>query len=423
MPRYRVTITGKDYDGMADLVRKYHITVARHTVRTLAKGGFQVYAHAAGAQLRALAAAGYKIKRFEDVDKTGKQRQAEVRTAAKKPAPPRAAAAVPDRYRTVAEVESALAAAAAPPNDAFTQLISLPEKTWEERACQAIKIANGNAPGRIGIYFLGGVHAREWGSPDILMNFIEQLTQAYQTHNGITIGPKKFTAAQIQSIVNGKDVYVFPQANPDGRNYSMTKDPMWRKNRRPAPATNSKCIGVDINRNYDFLWNYPQYFAAAAPIANSLDPCNETYIGPSTFSEPETRNAAWMFDTFPNIGYFIDVHSFSEDILYSWGDDEDQSADVSMNFQNAAYDGTRGVVTDKTYKEYIPAADKATAVKLATRMRDAIKAVRGRAYKVEQSVGLYPTAGTSDDYGFSRYIRDKSKGKVYSYTIEWGSPN
>ena len=26
----------------------------------------------------------------------------------------------------------------------------------------------------------------------------------------------------------------FPQANPDGRHHSMTVDPMWRKNRRPA---------------------------------------------------------------------------------------------------------------------------------------------------------------------------------------------
>jgi carboxypeptidase T len=34
---------------------------------------------------------------------------------------------------------------------------------------------------------------------------------------------------------------------------------------------------------------------------------------------------------------------------------------------------------------------------------------------------LYPTAGTSDDYAFSRLIVDSNKAKVYSYTIEWGS--
>ena len=36
---------------------------------------------------------------------------------------------------------------------------------------------------------------------------------------------------------------------------------------------------------------------------------------------------------------------------------------------------------------------------------------------------LYPTAGTSDDYAFSRHFVDKKKSKIYPYTIEWGSPN
>ncbi len=56
-------------------------------------------------------------------------------------------------------------------------------------------------------------------------------------------------------------------------------------------------------------------------------------------------------------------------------------------------------------------------------MRDAIKAVRGRVYTVQQSIDLYPTAGTSDDYAFSRHLVDTNKAKVLSYTIEWGSPN
>jgi carboxypeptidase T len=68
-------------------------------------------------------------------------------------------------------------------------------------------------------------------------------------------------------------------------------------------------------------------------------------------------------------------------------------------------------------------ADRAAVITLANYMRDAIQAVRGRAYKVEQSLALYPTAGTSDDYAFSRHLVDHSKGKVYSYTIEWGSEN
>ena len=36
MPRYHVKISGADYDAMADLVRKYKVNVARHTVEKLA---------------------------------------------------------------------------------------------------------------------------------------------------------------------------------------------------------------------------------------------------------------------------------------------------------------------------------------------------------------------------------------------------
>jgi carboxypeptidase T len=423
MPRYHVKISGKDYNAMADLVRKYKVGVARHTVEKLADGGYKIDAHANGTQIRSLEAAGYKVERYEDADKQGKMRQAEVSRRGKK-SMTGARAAVTGHYLNVVDIEKALAAAAAPPNDPFTRLIALPEKTWENRSCNAIKIAKGVGNNRPGIYFLGGVHAREWGSPDILINFVQQLTQAFRTGTGITLGGNSFTASQIKSVVNTKDVYVFPQANPDGRNHSMTKEAMWRKNRRPAPAGHNqpKCVGVDVNRNYDFMWDYTKFFDPEAPIANSKDPCDhDVYIGPKAFSEPESRNAAWVFDAHPNIGYFIDLHSYAEDILYSWGDDENQSVDPGMNFQNPAFNGRRGIATDAAYKEFIEASDKAAVIALANHMRDAIKAVRGRVYKVEQSLSLYPTAGTSDDYAFSRHVVDSSKRKVYSYTIEWGS--
>jgi murein tripeptide amidase MpaA len=428
MPRYHAKISGPDYDAMADLVRKYKVNVARHTVEKVADGGYRVDAHANAAQIRQLEAAGYKVERYEDADKTGKARQAEVNKPGRKRLAEARSVATAGQYLSVVEVESALAAAAGQPNDSFTKLIALPKKTWENRVCHAMKIGKGKGIGstRPGIYFLGGVHAREWGSCDILINFVQLLTHAFAANTGITLGGKTYTAAQIQSIVNNKDVYVFPQANPDGRNYSMTKEAMWRKNRRPAPAGHpeSKCVGVDINRNYDFLWDYPRYFDPAAPIANSKDPCDhDVYIGPSAISEPETRNAVWMLDQYPNIRYFIDIHSYSEDILYNWGDDTNQTTDPGMNFQNAAFNGKRGIATDTAYKEFINAADRTATIALANRMRDAIKTVRGRTYTVEQSVGLYPTAGTSDDYAFSRHIVDSSKAKVYSYTIEWGSQN
>lgn len=359
MARYRVTVAGKNYDAMADLVRKHKLNIAGHTGRKAARGRYVVDAFADTGEIETLQSAGYRVDVHEDVEEAGTMRQAEVRSFGADAEALSVAAG--NRYLNVDDVERSLATVAAGPNVAFTRLLELPNKTWEGRTCHALKIANGNQAGRPGIFLLGGIHAREWGSSDILINFVEQLCDAFRTQTGLAFGGMNFTAAQIQQIVNQKDVYVFPQANPDGRHHSMTADPSWRKNRRPAPAGSShpNCVGVDLNRNYDFLWKFPMHFAPNAPVQNSTDPCNhDIYIGPSPLSEPETKNVVSMFDDFPNIRFFVDVHSYSEDILYNWGDDDNQTNDPQMNFKNPAFDGKRGVGSDSGYREFIRSAEK-----------------------------------------------------------------
>jgi hypothetical protein len=88
MPRYRVTIFGRDYDAMADLVRKHNVDVLQQTVRRLDEGGYSVDAIVDDVQMRALEtravktntreASEYTIERHEDVNEAGKARQEEV---------------------------------------------------------------------------------------------------------------------------------------------------------------------------------------------------------------------------------------------------------------------------------------------------------------------------------------------------------
>jgi len=161
-------------------------------------------------------------------------------------------------------------------------------------------------------------------------------------------------------------------------------------------------------------------------VRTSTDPCSEIYRGPRAESEPETANVTWLLNRSPAVSYFIDVHSFGEDILYNWGDDDDQTTDASMTFRNPAFDGKRGI-PDSTpggdrekYREFLPADDLNDLVGLGDVMRDAIQAAHGRLYTVKGAVGLYPTSGTSDDYAYSRNFVDARQGKVRGYTIEWG---
>src|SRR5467141_376063 len=143
MPRYHVKITGKDYDAMADLVRVYGVNVARHTVEKIAKG-YRIDAHATGTQLKKLEAAGYVVERHENADQEGKARQKEVRKPTKKGmAAESLAVSTSAHYLNVVDVETALAAAAAPPDSACTKLIQLRNKTWEKRVSNALKIGKG----------------------------------------------------------------------------------------------------------------------------------------------------------------------------------------------------------------------------------------------------------------------------------------
>jgi hypothetical protein len=107
-------------------------------------------------------------------------------------------------------------------------------------------------------------------------------------------------------------------------------------------------------------------------------------------------------------------------VLYSWGDDDNQSSNTAMNFLNASYDGKRGTTGDSADREYIPSADATAVKRVADATVAAMKAVGGRSYVSQQAVGLYPTSGASDDYSFSRFWQKSGVNKVYGYTMEFG---
>src|SRR5260370_32027456 len=115
--------------------------------------------------------------------------------------------------------------------------------------------------------------------------------------------------------------YFSPRRTRDAQISTKKKKPMARNTRRTATPNSSSgsCVGVDLNRNYDFLWDFQNLFAPTSTVSCSANPCDhDVYHGPSAFSEPESQNAKWMHDSFPNIGYFIDLHSYCPHILYSW---------------------------------------------------------------------------------------------------------
>lgn len=98
---------------------------------------------------------------------------------------------------------------------------------------------------------------------------------------------------------------------------------MWRKTRVPYGT----CYGADPNRNWNYYW-----LSGGA----SINPCSETYAGPSPFSEPEVRSLSEFIATVANrlVGY-ISFHSYSQLLMLPFGHTTEHLAnyDEVVSFQ------------------------------------------------------------------------------------------
>jgi carboxypeptidase T len=339
-------------------------------------------------------------------------------------------------YMNVTEIETALIQFNRNYPD-LVELIELPNRTWEGRTSRAIRIHGGAGTNKPAVMFTGGVHAREWGTCDICIHFIRNILACYQSDEPCKYGNKTFTSDDIKTIVENSEIIIFPDVNPDGKDYSQrtfeetgdvdSNNVLWRKNRNPNPVPNPirsdyhAVAGVDLNRNTSFLWS--------SGIGTEVGgrPIAEVYKGSGPFSEPESRNVKHLFDTYNNIKCFLDIHCHVGQILMSWGDDETQSIHPEQNYRNSGYDGLRGILCDEhgadfLYREYMHPSDLGILARYATKMSDALTKVRGRNYAIEHAVGLYPTSASNQDYAFSQRLPgDENRSRISAYTIEFGS--
>jgi Zinc carboxypeptidase len=295
------------------------------------------------------------------------------------------------------------------------------EGVSHERIIWLIKLSDGSRTR--GVLFLGGLHARELINPDALVSLAFDLCYAYTERKGISYGGKSYSFDIIKRIFDTFEIFIMPLVNPDGREHVFNFYDLWRMNRNPnggrtcpTPPTPDCPVdgkGVDINRNFDFLWK--------SGINTTSDPClcDQRYKGEMPFSEPESSSVRTLLDRNAHIDSMVDVHSYAERVLYPWQIDEDQVTDSNMNFQNPFYDGKRGYMTD-SYQEYIRGNELVRYRFVAEKVRDAINDVRGNRYQAQQGpyFPIYPASGTSTDYAISRNFVSQKKTKIFAMAFE-----
>ncbi|MDZ4806272.1 MAG: M14 family zinc carboxypeptidase, partial [Candidatus Eisenbacteria bacterium] len=245
----------------------------------------------------------------------------------------------------------------------------------QARPIRAFRITDESQPAqsRPRVLYTSLTHAREPGGMQALLAFMSRLIEGYGVDPNLTC------------LVNSRELWFVPVVNPDGYEYnrqtwvSTGAFGLWRKNLRDnnGDFTITSADGVDLNRNFGFRWGHDNI--GSSPTASS-----QTYRGPSSFSEPETR----ALRDFANARGFTtadNYHTYAEICIYPWG--------------------------------YIaPACPDSTFL---TRMAEEMQAEAGYAYGTPGDL-LYTVNGDANDWMYGEQV---TKPKILPVTIEAGDDN
>jgi hypothetical protein len=176
------------------------------------------------------------------------------------------------------------------------------------------------------ILFTGGLHAREWISPTYVYLVAEWLVDNYGSNPHAT------------DVVDNFHLFLMPMCNPDGHEYSVTTDRMWRKNSpagdpdfrekpwRPASGAQSGAPeSVDLNRNFNSKHRAAVIATGRGSWSDKLT--DDTFLGSSAASAFETK-ALEALMTKHAFDVVCDHHSYGCFILHSPGDDTKPLAKV-----------------------------------------------------------------------------------------------
>lgn len=231
---------------------------------------------------------------------------------------------------------------------------------------------NNGLPNKPVLLINSAIHAREYATAPLMLAFAKSLLDGINNN------------ADADWLLERQEIHLLLQSNPEGRKIAET-GLLWRKNINDNSCSTGN-YGVDLNRNFSFGWN-------TAPGGSSGNSCDLTYRGASAGSEPETQAlqhyARTVFkdnrgtlrtDAAPanTPGIHLDIHSFSELVLWPWG----ENATPAPNGLALQTLGRKFA----WFNDYLPT----------------------------QSVGLYPTDGTTDGVSYGEL-------GVAAYTFEIGT--
>ncbi|MEO3976037.1 M14 family metallopeptidase [Streptomyces sp. CAU 1734] len=270
------------------------------------------------------------------------------------------------RYHNYAEMTAAInQRVAANPSIMSRQVIG---RSHQGREIVAIKVSDnvGTDENEPEVLFTAHQHAREHLTVEMALYLLREFAEDYGTDQRIT------------NAVNGREIWIIPDVNPDGGEYDIATGTYrsWRKNRQPN--TGSTAVGTDLNRNWNYRWG--------CCGGSSGTTSSETYRGRAAESAPEVKVVAdfvrgRVVGGVQQIRTGIDFHTYSELVLWPFG--------------YTTADTAPGMTQD----------DRNAFAAVGQRM------AASNGYTAEQASDLYITDGSIDDWLWGNQ-------RIFGYTFE-----
>ena len=191
-------------------------------------------------------------------------------------------------------------------SDFLSAPASVPRGPWQNQAIRIGKVRDGS---KIGVFIYCQQHAREWTTSITCIETAERLLRNY------AIDP------ETKQLVDNLDVFIIPNVNPDGANASYYDYNSQRKSLTNycSPTTTGgmpnqrNSWGVDLNRNSTIGTVFDGYDGASTSCTSG------NFAGTAPGSEPEIKNELWIVDTYPNIKFANNIHSYGGYFMWSPG--------------------------------------------------------------------------------------------------------
>src|SRR3954468_14768280 len=173
---------------------------------------------------------------------------------------------------------------------------------------KALRIGKARDGSKVGVFIYCQQHAREWVTPLTCWETAERLLKNYATD------------PQTKELVDNLDIFILPWLTPAASHYARSDFAAQRRNlvNHCAPGTFQDPLarnawGVDLNRNN----SVGSFFNGYDGADNNCT--SDVYAGTGELSEPEIRNEHWIVDTFSNIKFAINIHTYGGYFMWAPG--------------------------------------------------------------------------------------------------------